>query len=184
MHPSKRDGWLFGYGSVIFRPSFPFAERRVATLEGWTRRFHQGSEDHRGVPGDPGRVVTLVALPGARTVGVAFRIAEADAATVWAELDHREKGGYVACSVALVEGITATTYIASSGNPHWLGDAPLEDIAAQIARCQGPSGRNADYLIELAQALRALGTADEHVLALDALVRARRALQEGLDPNP
>jgi cation transport protein ChaC len=175
-----RDEWFFGYGSVIFRPSFPFAERRVATLEGWVRRFHQGSEDHRGVPGAPGRVVTLVEQAGARTVGVAYRIAKDEASVVWAELDHREKGGYGPRSVELVEGMRATTYIAPPGNPHWLGDAPLEEIAAQIARSQGPSGKNADYLLELARALRDLGTADEHVFTLEALVRSQ--MSDGVTP--
>lgn len=167
--------WFFGYGSVIFRPGFPFAEQRVATLEGFTRRFHQGSEDHRGVPGAPGRVVTLVGMPGARTVGMAFRIAKADAAAVWTELDHREKGGYEAQLVELVGGLRARAYIAPPGNPHWLGDAPIEDIAEQIARSRGPSGANADYLLELAKALRILGTSDEHVFSLEALVGAKLA---------
>ena len=165
--------WFFGYGSVIFKQGFPFAEKRLATLEGFARRFHQGSEDHRGVPGAPGRVVTLVEQPGARTVGMAFRIDVRDAAAVWAELDYREKGGYAPQLVELVEGFRARTYIAPPGNPHWLGDAPLEVVAEQIVRAQGPSGRNSDYLLELAKALRTIGTADEHVFGLEALVRAK-----------
>jgi glutathione-specific gamma-glutamylcyclotransferase len=169
---SHGNEWLFAYGSVIFRPSFPFADRRITTLEGWARRFHQGSEDHRGVPGAPGRVVTLIESPGARCVGVAYRIAKDDATTVWAELDHREKGGYAPITVGLVEGIRATTYVAARGNPHWLGDAPLDVIAEQIARSRGPSGRNADYLLELAKALRTIGAVDEHVFALEQLVIA------------
>jgi cation transport protein ChaC len=170
---STRDEWLFAYGSVIFRPSFPFAEKRVATLEGWARRFHQGSEDHRGVPGAPGRVVTLVETPGARCVGIAYRIADDDAPTVWAELDVREKGGYAPRTFVLVEGMRATTYVAAPGNPHWLGDAPLDEIAEQIARSEGPSGKNSDYLLELAKALRTICTADEHVFALVELVRQK-----------
>ena len=68
--------WVFGYGSLVWRPALPFCERGVGFIEGWVRRFWQGSMDHRGVPEAPGRVVTLAPEPGAECWGVGYRVPE------------------------------------------------------------------------------------------------------------
>ncbi len=172
----KGDVWLFGYGSLIWRPSFAFAERRRATLAGWARRFWQGSTDHRGVPGQPGRVVTLVEEAGERCVGVAYRVAAAEAKRVVAELDHRERGGYQRASLALaLHGPEAASegevWVARRDNPNYLGPAPLDAIAAQVRGAHGPSGANLEYVLQLAEALRGLGAEDAHVFALEQLLR-------------
>ena len=164
--------WVFGYGSLVWRPAFPYAERRPARLPGWSRRFWQGSTDHRGVPGAPGRVVTLVEEPGAVCWGVAYRVAPPERERVLARLDHREKGGYDRRVVRLsgpgAEGLASLVYLATPENPNYLGPAPLEVIAAQVRRSVGPSGPNLEYVQRLAAALRRLGARDEHVFALEA----------------
>lgn len=167
-HPT----WIFGYGSLIWRPSFPFEERRPASIDGWARRFWQGSTDHRGVPGAPGRVVTLVRAEGARCRGVAYRVADRHRDDVLAHLDHREKGGYARHEVALRldderASACALVYVATESNPEYLGPAPNDAIAAQIKASHGPSGSNVEYVRRLAEALRALGDDDDHVFAIE-----------------
>lgn len=159
--------WLFGYGSLIYKVDFPYLERRPARIEHWVRRFWQGSHDHRGTPRAPGRVATLIPEPGAECGGMAYRVP----AGVFAHLDHREKNGYARHVVGLQfddgqlsEGLV---YIAEEDNPAFLGPADEAAIAEHIAQCEGPSGRNADYLFELASALRALSIDDPHVFALE-----------------
>lgn len=170
--------WIFGYGSLIWRPEFAFAERRAACLRGFARRLWQGSPDHRGAPGAPGRVATLVPDAAALCWGVAYRVEDAVREAVLAALDLRESGGFERCQVALgfdagdVGLAPALTYIAPAHNPNYLGPAPLPEMAAQVRRAQGRSGSNAEYVLELAQALRGLGVEDAHVEALAALLGA------------
>ena len=170
--------WIFGYGSLVWRPAFEFLEALPAEVRGFDRRFWQGSEDHRGVPGAPGRVVTLIDAPGARVAGMAYRVSATVAADVIARLDHREQGGYARRSVQLEMAerheASATLYLATPENEHWLGPAPLEEMVDQIERSAGPSGRNDEYLLRLDAWLRSVGAEDPHVTELADALRARR----------
>ena len=179
--------WIFGYGSLIFRPAIPFVERRPARVRGWTRRFWQWSTDHRGEPWRPGRVVTLAPAPHACCWGVAYRLDEANAEAVLADLDVRERGGYVrmevhlelnepavetpAPSAAWPHVVAGLTYQGWPGNRNYAGPAPIAEIASQIGEATGPSGANADYVRDLHAALDAMGAQDPHVAALVGRLR-------------
>jgi cation transport regulator ChaC len=159
--------WLFGYGSLIFKADFPFIERRPASIANWTRRFWQGSYDHRGTEKSPGRVVTLIPQAGAVCDGMAYLVTP----EVFDHLDHREKNGYLRFSTDMIfeDGSSAEglVYVATEENAAFLGPASELEIARQIARSAGPSGRNRDYLTDLADALRQLGKNDPHVFAIE-----------------
>jgi cation transport regulator ChaC len=168
---SQQPVWLFGYGSLIFKVDFPFIERRPARIRHWTRRFWQGSHDHRGTAEAPGRVVTLIPKRDAICEGMAYLIEP----TVFNHLDIREKNGYIRVATALTfsDGGLARglVYIATSENEAFLGPAPEREIARQIAASAGPSGSNREYLMQLASALRELGYEDQHVFALEQHLR-------------
>lgn len=167
--------WLFGYGSLIYKVDFPFLDSRPATLRHWERRFWQGSHDHRGTPQAPGRVVTLVEQKDALCHGMAFRISP----DTLAQLDHREKNGYLRVLVQLgfEDGSTAEglVYIATAENAAWLGPASERSIASHIAKSSGPSGHNRDYVLALAQSLRELSAYDPHVFAIEELLCATKS---------
>lgn len=159
--------WLFGYGSLIYKADFPFIERRAASIRDWTRRFWQGSHDHRGTESAPGRVVTLMPEPGAVCDGMAYLITP----QTFAHLDYREKNGYLrlATDITFDDGTSAEglVYIATEDNAAFLGPASEYDIAVHIAGAHGPSGANRDYLLQLAQALRDMGRNDAHVFTIE-----------------
>lgn len=165
------DLWLFAYGSIIFKVDFDYLEKQTASVSGFSRRFWQGSHDHRGTKQAPGRVVTLVPEAHALCQGMAYRITP----DVFEHLDHREKNGYLRRQVKLQFGDGSEElgliYVADPANAAYLGDADEFAIAQQIATSHGPSGSNKTYLLELAQALRKLGVVDEHIYNLERLVK-------------
>jgi len=156
------------------------------------------STDHRGYPGNPGRVVTLIASedPEEKVWGVAYEIPLDEATRK--HLDHREAGGYsrkdaifyptkdcvVNDSFKLqreekaskkTSEIPVTVFIASEEVEEYLGPQTLESIADVIAVSVGPSGKNTEYLLNLAVAMKKLvpEAKDDHLYNLEKMVRER-----------
>jgi glutathione-specific gamma-glutamylcyclotransferase len=169
--------WVFGYGSLMWRPGFPYQERRAATLHGRRRAFCIYSVHHRGTPARPGLVLGLA--PGGACRGVAYRVAEADWARTHAYLMEREQPTetYIEArrAVRLAGGrrVEALTFLSDTGHPQWAGALSLERQAELIAGASGLSGRNVDYLRDLVGHLREEGIRDHGMEVLLGLVERR-----------
>lgn len=110
------------------------------------------------------------------TWGVAYEVLPASVPEVMAYLNHREKGGYTLHSIEFhpreedLISFPVYVYIATECNEEFLGDAPMAEIARQIAYSRGPSGENSDYLLQLAKAVRDMGVHDDHLFDLEKRV--------------
>ncbi|EGD76619.1 hypothetical protein PTSG_07733 [Salpingoeca rosetta] len=189
--------WVFGYGSLTWKVGFEHEEAVPCFIEGYVRRFYQFSEDHRGVPGAPGRVVTLMESENEhdRVWGVAYRIHSDRADDIMAHLDYREKGGYKTQVVEAVvheehvdnvgtSSLNCLVYVGTEDNPQFTGVRDEEEIARVIATSVGPSGPNSEYLLNLAHALREIAPhhPDDHIDRLERLVR-RHLDEKGSNSN-
>ncbi len=170
--------WVFGYGSLMWRPGFPFIERRRARLHGRRRAFCIYSVHHRGSYDRPGLVLGLTR--GGSVRGAAFRVDSADWRSVHAYLVEREQPTetYLEAQVGLRlddgRRASALAFLSDTNHPQWAGDLTLEEQARLIAGADGLSGRNIDYLRDLLAHLRAEGIADR---GLEALLVRVEALQ-------
>lgn len=176
--------WVFGYGSLIWRPAMAYVARRAGRVDGWARRFWQASTDHRGTAEAPGRVLTLVESEGA-VWGMAYAIERAAWPEIEVALELREQQGYARLTVdiglaaedqtgPIIETVAGLLYLATPANPHFIGPEPLEVTAEVVRRSHGPSGSNVDYVLELDRTLNAMGAADPEVSALAERVRVAR----------
>lgn len=169
--------WVFGYGSLIWNPEFPVAERQIARLHGWHRSFCMHSIHHRGTETAPGLVLALDQAVGAVCDGVAFRVAQGAEADTLAALREREliSSAYLErhFPVDLAQGgqVTALAFIIDPDHVQYCGGMALEDQAQIIARAVGGRGPNRDYLYATADHLAELGIADPDLNWLAARVR-------------
>ena len=171
-----RDGerWVFGYGSLMWRPGFDYLDRCAATLHGRRRAFCIYSVHHRGTAQRPGLVLGLA--PGGSVRGTAYCIAPSQWAEAYAYLREREQPTETYVETRAMarlpggRGVSVLTFVSDRAHPQWAGDLSLEQQAQLIAGAKGLSGRNIDYLRDLVEHLRAEGVRDHGMEALLARV--------------
>jgi len=170
MDVSDEDLWVFGYGSLMWRPGFSFEERRVARIEGYRRRLCVFSHVYRGTRERPGLVLGLDR--GGECVGVAFRVAAMQKSSTISYLRERElvTDVYIETVVDAVldngKPVKAVTYIADPQHSQYA--APMEPTALVelVRQGRGISGPNVEYVLNTYRHLEALGIEDAELAFL------------------
>ncbi|XP_045918644.1 glutathione-specific gamma-glutamylcyclotransferase 1-like isoform X3 [Micropterus dolomieu] len=164
----KSSLWIFGYGSLVWKPDFDYKRSKIGCIKGYKRRFWHGDDFYRG---DKKRACTW---------GVAYEVTDSQIEVSLQYLNMREVvlGGYITEMVEFIPKekdqapLLALVYIATSENPIYLGPASDKEIAAQIAVCRGNTGHNIEYLVRLAEFMRLCcpGVEDDHLFSIEAAV--------------
>lgn len=175
--------WVFGYGSLMWRPGFEALECRRARLDGYRRDFALRSIRYRGTPEAPGLVLGLDWHPGECCTGMAFRVCPSRAAETRAYLHQREMvtRSYIELCLPVTllcpgpgqgEAVEATVYVLDRTHPQYAGGLDRDAQAEIIARAAGPGGANAEYLYNTVAHLAEIGVADPRLEDIDRRVRA------------
>lgn len=169
------DLWVFGYGSLMWRPGFEYVEKAPAKCVGYNRSFCIYSTIYRGTPESAGLVLGLD--EGGETYGMAFRIAPENKSEVMAYLRDREMINNVYIEVLhpleiMGHGtIKAVHYVATQDHDQYAGGLSMADQAEIIARASGKMGSNCEYLFNSHDTLVGLEIWDEQLAKLSEMVR-------------
>jgi cation transport protein ChaC len=175
---SKADLWVFGYGSLMWRPGFEFIEQVPARLIGEHRALCVYSFDHRGTPEKPGLVLGLDR--GGACRGVAFRVAASLRNATVDYLRSREQTTHVYREVmrsVWLENearhrISALAYVVDRGHVQYAGRLSLADQLRFVQQGHGRSGNNRDYVLATVKAIEAQGFRDAQLHQLAAMLHS------------
>lgn len=174
----KSDMWIFGYGSLMWNPGFPYIEDQPGLIHGFHRCLCVQSTIYRGSPDCPGLVLGLDR--GGSCRGRTFRIAAEDVNATLAYLDEREQVTKVYCphfvNVELNDGRTVTgyTFVVRREHEQYV-HLSLEGQARLVAHGKGDRGSALDYLANTIEHIDALGIRDSQLHKV--LERARDILR-------
>ena len=168
------DLWIFGYGSLIWRPDFAFEERRPARVHGWHRALKMWSRINRGTPERPGLVFGL--LTGGCCRGVVFRIAREQGGATLAQLWKREMATAVYDPRWLLaetpQGrVRALAFTLSRKSPSHTGELTEEEYRAIFAFASGIYGTTLDYAHRTHEELMRHDIRDRNLEKLLRLIR-------------
>jgi cation transport protein ChaC len=186
---SKNDLWVFGYGSLMWRPGFDFVERIPARLIGEHRALCVYSFVHRGTPEKPGLVLGLDR--GGACRGVAFRVAEQNRAATVAYLRAREQVTSVYREVMRSvwlenparQRVSALVYVVDRGHVQYAGRLSLAEQLRHVLQGHGQSGPNREYVLSTVRAIEAEGFRDAQLHRLAMMLHDDSSLRSGSPPE-
>ena len=178
MSHSGGDLWVFGYGSLLWKPAFEATERQRAVVPGWHRAFRFRVARFRGTRECPGLMMGLdrggqcegivLRMPKDRIkedLGVLLRreMVTVDTPNVPRWLKAHTPGGPV----------RAIGFVINPKSPHYAGRLNLEEVADAVVVAAGHWGSCADYLRQTVAHLEEIGVHDENLWRLQELVAQR-----------
>jgi cation transport protein ChaC len=174
--PSKADLWVFGYGSLMWRPGFEFIEQVPARLIGEHRALCVYSFHHRGTPEKPGLVLGLDR--GGACRGVAFRIAAKHRGDTIDYLRGREQTTNVYREVMRSvwlenearQRVSALAFVVDRGHVQYAGRLSLAEQLRLVSQGHGRSGNNRDYVLSTVRSIEAQGFRDPQLHQLAAML--------------
>jgi cation transport protein ChaC len=174
---SDDDLWVFGYGSLMWRPGFDFIEQFPARQIGEHRALCVYSFDHRGTPEKPGLVLGLDR--GGACRGIAFRVAAKHRAATVDYLRGREQTTHVYREVMRSvwlenearERVSAMAYVVDRGHVQYAGRLTLAEQVRYVRQGHGRSGNNRDYVLSTVKSIEAQGLRDQQLHQLAELLR-------------
>lgn len=182
-HPSELalppgDLWIFGYGSLMWDPGFPYVQWAPALIYGYHRALCISSHRWRGTPERPGLVLGLDR--GGACRGIAFLVARADRGpaleALWAREMRRRvyRPRFLRARLPDKE-VCALAFIADPKHTGYAGGLSIRQTAERVANCCGARGANLEYLARTVAHLRELGVLDHNLQRVLAAARALNA---------
>ena len=179
---TKADLWVFGYGSLMWRPGFDFIEQVPARLIGEHRALCVYSFDHRGTPEKPGLVLGLDR--GGACRGIAFRVATRLRSATIDYLRGREQTTHVYREVMRSvwldnearQRVSALAYVVDRGHVQYAGRLSLAEQLRFVLQGHGRSGNNRDYVLSTVKSIEAQGFRDEQLHRLALMLHDERPL--------
>ncbi|MEK6593441.1 MAG: gamma-glutamylcyclotransferase [Pseudomonadota bacterium] len=171
---SRANLWIFGYGSLMWDPGFPYVSWAPALIHGYHRAMCISSSRWRGTPQRPGLVLGLDR--GGACRGIAFLVAAADVAVTLRKLWAREMRRRIYLPRLLQarlpdKTVRALAFVADPRHAEYSGHLTLEQTAERIANCRGARGPNLEYLVRTIEHLAELGVRDHYLLRVLAAAR-------------
>ncbi len=167
--------WVFAYGSLIWNPTFRYAECRVAMLAGYHRAFCLWANSGRGSHELPGLWLGLD--EGHACTGLAFRIDNAERDYESLMLWRREmvSGAYLPRILPVnIDGQLRPTLclLANTEHPRYANKLSEAEVIRHISHAEGHLGTCREYLYRLVDKLHSESIADAELEALRLKVHA------------